>query len=131
MLQDSKVVRVPVYHFHDGFLEYTDILTEKYPDELRKIKVDKNVITNRFFNASRGWIKYKPLYIYLTQKNKYREKINKMYKGLEIAIPELNKLFKNKDFSILLRDLEQFDRTVVNSYKDYVKTNEIWNKLKK
>ena len=36
-LINSKVIKVPVYHFHDGFLKYTNIARQKYPKTLRKI----------------------------------------------------------------------------------------------
>ena len=40
----SKVIEMPVYHFHDAFLKYTNILNEKYPKKLRKIKIKHHKI---------------------------------------------------------------------------------------
>jgi len=129
-LQDTKVIKVPVYHFHDGFLKYTNILRGKYPKTLRKIKVEDEQIAKRFIQASRGWIKYKPLLLYVTDKEKYKEKINQIYQKLQEGIPEINKLFENEDCNILLEDLKQYDKNVKKHYEEYLKTNEIWNKLK-
>ena len=129
-LNDSKVVKVPVYHFHDGFLKYTNITRKKYPKTLRKIKSTEEQIEQRFFQASRGWVKYKSLFEYITDKEHYEEKIQKTYENLKIGIPEVNKLFENSNFEILLEDLKQYDENVKKHYKEYLRTNEIWNKLK-
>lgn len=37
-LNDSKVIKVPVYHFHDGFLKYTSILRKNILKHLEKLK---------------------------------------------------------------------------------------------
>ena len=44
-----------------------------------------------------------------------------------MGIPEVNKLFENDEFDVLLNDLKEYDEKVKN---EYVKTNEIWDKLK-
>lgn len=130
MLNNSKVIKVPVYHFHDGFLKYTNITREKYPKTLRKIKSTEEQIGHRFFQASRGWIKYKPLYEYLTDKEHYEEKIQKNLENLKSGVPEVNKLFDNFDFNILIEDLQNYNKNVKKHYKEYIRTNEIWNILK-
>lgn len=129
-LNESKVVKVPVYHFHDGFLKYTNILRGKCPKTLRKIKVEDEQIAKRFMQASKGWIKYKPLFQYITHPEDYTEQMKQTHKKLEASIPEINKLFQDEDFSFLLKDLEQYNKNVKKHYNEYLKTNEIWNKLK-
>lgn len=130
LLQNTKVIKVPVYHFHDGFLKYTNILRGKYPKTLRKIKVEDEQIIQRFMQASRGWIKYKPLFQYITDNKNYKTKINEVYEKLKAGIPEINKLFKGQEANILLEDLKQYDKNVKKHYEEYLKTNEVWNKLK-
>ena len=129
-LNDSKVIKVPVYHFHDGFLKYTNITRKKYPKILRRIKTSEEQIEQRFFKASRGWIKYKPLFEYVTDIQNYETKIENTYKNLKVGIPEVNKLFENDEFNVLLDDLKEYDANVKKHYNEYIKTNEIWNKLK-
>lgn len=129
-LNASKVIKVPVYHFHDGFLKYTTVLRKKYPKTLRKIKVEDEQIAKRFMQASKGWIKYKPLFQYITHPESYQEKMKETHKKLQASIPEINKLFKNEDFSFLLQDLTKYDKNVKKHYNEYLKTNEVWNKLK-
>ena len=129
-LLNSKVIKVPVYHFHDGFLKYTNIVRGKYPKTLRKIRSSEEQIEERFFKASRGWIRYKPLLEYITNKDNYTTSIEETRKQLEKGIPEVNKLFENSDFNILLTDLDEYSKNVKKHYSEYIKTNEIWNKLK-
>ena len=129
-LKNSKVIKVPVYHFHDGFLKYTNILRGKYPKTLRKIKVEDEQIAKRFIQASRGWIKYKPLFQYVTKPETYQEDMQMIHEKLKLGIPEINKLFEGENCNILLSDLEQYNKNVKKHYEEYLKTNEIWNKLK-
>lgn len=129
-LNDAKVIRVPVYHFHDGFLKYTNITRRKYPKTLRKIKSSEEQIEQRFLKASRGWIKYKPLFEYISNKAKYEEKMEITYQKLANGVPEINKLFVNDEFDVLLDDLKEYTKNVKKHYNEYLKTNQIWNELK-
>ena len=129
-LKNSKIVKVPVYHFHDGFLKYTSVVRQKYPKTLKKIKATDEEVEQRFLKASRGWIKYKPLLIYVTEQEHYKEKIKGNYEKLEKSIPEINKLFGTDVFDTLLADLKNYDKNVKKNYNEFISTNEIWNKLK-
>ena len=129
-LINSKVIKVPVYHFHDGFLKYTCILKGNYPKKLRRIKIEDEEIARRFIQASRGWVKYKPLLTYILNKDTYKEKFRVNYDKLNKSIPEVNKLFECNDANILLKDFEKYSKNVKKDYADFLKTNEIWNKLK-
>lgn len=130
LLDNSKTVRVPVYHFHDGFLKYTQIMDGVYPQTLRKINVKENNIKNRFLKASIGWIKYKPLLLYIKDKENYKKEINNIEKKLAEILPRLNNLFDDDCFSILIEELKKYDRDVEKHYNEYTRTNKIWNKLK-
>ena len=129
LLSDAKVVRVPTYHFHDGFLKYTQIMQEKYPTKLEKIKLDDKV-EKRFYDACIGWTKYKPLLLYITNKQDYQNKIKETHDKLAMSIPKINQLFPNYDFSILLQILEEYNANVTKHYKEYIRINNIWNKIK-
>lgn len=130
MLEHSRVLRIPFYHFHDGFLKYKSILKDNFPKTLRKIKVDEELIPQRFLNASRGWIKYKPLLLYIQDKENYANNIKDVKEKLKISIPEVNKLFPGYDMTILTKDLDTFSKNVEVHYQEYLKINEIWNTLK-
>lgn len=130
-LNNSKVLKVPVYHFHDGFLMYTDIMFSKYPKILEKVDNSEKLVEKRFFNASIGWIRYKPLLMYISDRKNYKENIKKVYENLENCIPAMNKIFKDYDFSMLLEEFTKYSKNVKNDYAEYLKTNAVWDKLKK
>ena len=132
-LANTKVLKVPVYHFHDGFLMYTDIMLSNFPTVLEKAKVEnsENLIEKRFFYASIGWIRYKPLLMYITDKENYNKNIEDVHSKLEKCIPVMNKIFKEYDFNILLEELKKYSNRVEQDFYEYNKTNEVWNRLKK
>ena len=52
-LKNENVLRVPTYHFHDGFLKYTELMEKKYPKKLRKTEnKDVGKVTYNLFNKS-------------------------------------------------------------------------------
>lgn len=131
LLGNSKTVRIPVYHFHDGFLKYTEIMERKYPKNLRKINVREECVKTRFLKATMGWIKYKPLLLYITDKKEYSKKIKEMRKSLEITVPKLNKVFSDDCFTDLLNELNIYDKNVAVHYEEYKRTNKIWETLRR
>ena len=131
LLGDSKIVRIPVYHFHDGFLKYTEIMEDDYPKSLRKINVREENVKSRFLKASMGWIKYKPLLLYIKNRETYRKEIEKTIGKLEETVPKLNKVFYDDCFTSVLKELEKYDKQVESHYEEYLRTNKIWEKLKK
>lgn len=80
--------------------------------------------------ASKGWMKYKPLLMYISDKKNYRSKIRETYQKLEDSVPEINKLFPNNNFNLLLDEFKEYSENVDKHYKEYLKTNEVWNKIK-
>lgn len=131
-LDDCAVMKIPVYHFHDGFLKYPEIMNEKYPRTLERMNFHGDIkIEDRFLNASLGWLKYKPLLLYIQHKEQYNQKIKEMREHLEVSIPKLTKIFNNNAFYQLIDVLDKYDASVQKDYELYLKTNEIWNQLKK
>lgn len=129
-LKNESVLRVPTYHFHDGFLKYTDLMDKKYPKKLKKTENNDISVEKRFLQASIGWMKYKPLLIYITDKEIYSQRLDIIRKKLEYSIPKMNQMFKNVDFSVLLEELDTYNMSVEKDYEEYVKTNEIWKKVR-
>lgn len=129
-LTNRKVVQVPTYHFHDSFLKYTEILKGCNPSKFSKTEVEDNMIEKRFLDASIGWIKYKPLLTYISQREQYTKIMDETKKKLEYSIPKINKVFKNHDFSILLEELEKYKNNVNKHYEEYLKTYDVWTRIK-
>lgn len=130
-LTQAKVIRVPIYHFHDGFLKYTTIMDGKYPETLRKIKPEDKKIEYRFYQASIGWMKYKPLLLYIENKEKYKQKDKLVRDKLTYSIPKINKLFKTDRFDDVLKAFNMWSSNVEEFYKDFIKTNKVWEELKR
>lgn len=129
-LKNEIVLKVPTYHFHDGFLKYTELMDKKYPKKLKKAENNDKSVEKRFLQASIGWIKYKPLLIYITDKEIYNKRLTIIREKLEYSIPKMNEMFKNVDFSILLEELDNYNKRVEKDYEEYIKTNEIWKKVR-
>ena len=68
--------------------------------------------------------------MYIKDKEKYKENIIEVKEKIEISIPQINKLFCNTNFEELIFALEEADKNVVKHYKEYLKTNEVWDKMK-
>ena len=130
LLKDAKILKIPVYHFHDGFLKYTSIIKGRYPKKLRRIKIEEENIESRFLKASKGWIKYKPLLMYIQDNENYKRNMKVAIEKLEKSVPKINELFESTNFTDLVKDLKKYDRNVEKHYKEYLKTNEIWKKMK-
>ena len=129
-LDEAKVFRIPLYHFHDGFLKCTSIMKNRFPSKLRKIESDENSIEQRFLKASIGWIKYKPLLMYIENPETYKERIEKVQEKLEKGSEKINKLFENSDFTHLPEIMKEYDENVEEHYQEFLDTNKIWDKLK-
>lgn len=130
LLDEAKVMRIPMYHFHDGFLTCTGIMKNRFPTKLKRIETDENSIEQRFLKASTGWIKYKPLLMYIENKETYPEKIAIVKEKLERSAEKINKLFDNSDFTHLPEIMAEYDEEVEEHYQEFLDTNRIWNKLK-
>ena len=130
MLDNCKVIKTPVYHFHDGFLKFTSIMSGKFPKKLRKIEPKDENVASRFYKASVGWLKYKPLLLYIRNKKEYKFEINKIRENLQVSIPAMNEIFKDQSFESLLEILNTYDENVQKHYKEFQETNRIWTKIK-
>lgn len=130
-LEDSKVIKVPVYHFHDGFLKYKEIMESKFPKKLKLVKSSDKTVEKRFYKACLGWIKYKPLLMYLTDKENYKDKMEVTHRKLKRSIKKVDSLYDNYNFENLLTALEKYDCDVEKHYQAFLETNKVWKKLKK
>lgn len=130
LLTEAKVVKVPTYHFHDGFLKYPGIVRGKFPKRFDKIPLDDVAIGERFLKASTGWVKYKPLLMYIMQRKTYLQDIETAKEKLKKSIENIDAIFPNSNFLGLVDELEKYDENVQIHYKEYMRTNEVWNRIK-
>ncbi|MBP1926964.1 hypothetical protein J2Z76_002836 [Sedimentibacter acidaminivorans] len=130
-LSNRKVLRVPCYAFHDGFSTYNHLMDGVLPTKLKYIQADSEKIATRFYRACIGWIRYKPLLIYITQKESYETKIEEMRKQLQVTLPKICAYFNRKDFMNISKELERYNSNVEKHYNQFIQTQEIWIKINK
>ena len=128
-LGERKVLHVPCYTFHDGFSTYNNLLEGVLPIRLKFIKADTKEITTRFYNACIGWIRYKPLLLYITQRDEYEEKIKEIREQLKKTLPKICAYFDNVDFMKVLTELEEYHKKVEKHYSEFLETQRIWAKI--
>lgn len=128
-LADRKVLRVPCYTFHDGFATYKHLLDGVLPVHLKFVKADTEQVITRFYKACIGWIRYKPLLLYITQPELYMEKIEEMRKQLIEALPKICIYFDKPDFMNVLDELRKYNKNVGKHHREFLETRRIWAKI--
>jgi len=128
-LSDKKVLRVPCYTFHDGFSTYNSLMDGVLPIKLKYIKADSEKISNRFYQACIGWIRYKPLLLYITQQENYEEKIKEMREQLEATIPKICAFFGRDDFVNVSTELKKYNKDVKKHYQQFIETQQVWKRI--
>ncbi len=128
-LGQRKVLRVPCYTFHDGFSTYHHLMDGVLPIKLKYIRADSEMVITRFYRACIGWIRYKPLLLYITQREHYDEKIDEMRKQLSAVLPKVCAYFRCEDFMNISKELERYNRNVRKHYQQYIETQQIWARI--
>ena len=126
---DYNIRKIPCYTFHDGFSTYEHLLLGVLPNKLKAMRADSNVLTKRFFKASIGWIRYKPLLLYITQRDNYEIEIMKMKENLSHVIPKICDYFGNNEFKKIVDELEFYHTHVEKHYKEFENTKSAWIKI--
>ena len=129
--KNARVLKIPTYHFHDSFLQFTGIMKDKYPKNLNKISFVDNEVEQRFLRATIGWTRYKPLLYYIKDRKNYEKIIEETRDKLKKSVKKINTEFITCDFSCLIKELNKYDKDVQKHYEEYIKVNELWDKLKK
>ena len=128
-LSERKVLRIPCYAFHNGFSIYNYLLSGVLPASLKPITANSAAIVNRFYNACIGWVRYKPLLVYITRREEYRDIIDDMKRKLVLSLPKMSAYFNRKDFKRVMTELNRYDKNVEIHYAQFMKNQEIWKKL--
>jgi hypothetical protein len=128
-LSERTVLRVPCYAFHDGFSSYTYLLEGVMPTTLRSIQPKSELVVRRFYNACIGWIRYKPLLLFITDQEHYEDKIKDMTEKLCQTLPTICSYFKTNSFMKILNELKKYDRSVREHNKKFERTKLIWSNV--
>lgn len=129
-LSQNKVLRIPCYTFHDGFSTYHHLMDGVLPTKLKWIQADNEKIINRFYRACIGWVRYKPLLLYITQRDHYEDKIAEMEQKLFDTLPKVCSYFNNENFKNVFKELNRYHKNVEKHYQQYLETQQIWLKIK-
>ena len=128
-LTDFKVLKVPCYTFHDAFLEYKHLLSGVLPIELSGVDAHDAFVRQRFAKAAIGWIRYKPLLTYITNRNGYGATIEEMTHKLDATIPKLCAYFGTDQFERVRTDLAVYHRNVKRHFRNFEATRVAWAKV--
>ncbi len=128
-LSDLKVLKVPCYTFHDGFLTYKNLLNGVLPVSLDAIDSASPVIVKRFINAAVGWVRYKPLMMYITKRDKFDLLMMKMKSQLESSVPKLCEYFQTRDFEVIHKEFAHYYKNVNRHFKEFSATKSAWSEL--
>ncbi len=128
-LSQRIVKRVPCYTFHDGFGTYKHLLNGVLPIDLKPITANSPENVDRFYKACIGWIRYKPLLLYITKREEYEENISRMRGQLAYTLPKLCAYFGREDFMKIAAELETYHRNVKKHYERFLATQNIWKKI--
>ena len=128
-LSDRRVVKVPCYAFHDGFSTYNHLLDGVLPIKLKNVNAQNDQIITRFHRACIGWIRYKPLLLYITQQDHYEQEIDLIREKLAATLPKISAYFGKDSFLKIEKELERYHKNVEKHYKQFSDTKQAWGKI--
>lgn len=128
-LSERRVLRVPCYTFHDGFSTYHHLLEGVLPIRLKFVRCDNEQVRDRFYRACIGWIRYKPLLLYITQPDQYEERIGEMREKLQGVLPKISRYFRYPEFANVLAELEKYHKNVQKHYAEFQAAKRVWARI--
>ncbi len=126
---DCTVRKVPCYTFHDAYSAYPCLLSGTLPNRLKAMCADTPAIYSRFLKACIGWIRYKPLLLYITAPEEYVARIEGIREDLNMVLPKLCAHFGNEDFRAILKELDFYHAHVKEHFEDFQATKCAWLKV--
>ena len=99
------------------------------PKVLEPVDCSSPSVVKRFANAAIGWIRYKPLMIYITQPNEYETIMEEVEKKLELTIPKLCRYFHNTHFEQIRHELFHYRNNVKRHFAAFQQTKKAWAKV--
>jgi hypothetical protein len=128
-LTGRTVLRVPCYTFHDGFSTYKHLLHGVLPLRFKFIRADQEAIVTRFYKACIGWMRYKPLLLYITHPESYAEMIDRIRRQLVATLPKICDYFGQRRFMNILTELEEYNKSVEVQAREFEMTRTAWARI--
>jgi len=129
-LAEATVKRVPCYTFHDGFLRYLSILHGVLPEQLEPVLANDDGVIQRFMRATKEWVAYKPLLIYVTQRSNYHREMTHVRTNLARTAPRLAAYLDQPGFLDALDVLARQDQEVAAHYEQFMRVQEYWGAIR-
>ncbi|MGI6005439.1 MAG: hypothetical protein ACOX88_08530 [Christensenellales bacterium] len=129
-LSGHKVLRIPSYTFHDGFSVYNDLLDGVLPLEMKHINADNEKIVMRFYRACIGWIRYKPLYLFITRTEDFDREMEAVREKLAVTLPKLCEYFDMPRFRNIALEFERYRKAVPRHYELFMQNQRIWEQIR-
>lgn len=126
---DCTIRKVPCYTFHDAYCAYPSLLSGALPNRFKVMNLTSSAIYKRFFKAAIGWIRYKPLLLYITKPENYRAQIAQMHENLDAVLPKLCAFVGNDDFQKMAKELMFYDAHVEQHFDEFETTKRAWRKI--
>lgn len=126
--EDKVVLKVPAYTFHDGFLKYSALLHGVLPRRLDPVDALDPAVTRRFAKAAVGWVRYKPLLTYITDRGAFESTVESMAATFQRLGPALLARFKAPEFKRLLPELKRYAAKVPEHLEMFERSKAAWAK---
>lgn len=128
-LAERKVLKVPCYTFHDGFGAYHHLLDGVLPIWLKPSDAENEKVILRFYSACLGWIRYKPLLLYITQREQYEAKIEEIRTKLLKTVPKVCAFFGREEFKNIHTELERYHKHVHKHFEEFTEMQSVWKRI--
>ncbi len=99
------------------------------PVKLENVQADCEKITTRFHRACVGWIRYKPLLLYITHRDQYEERISEIRENLSATLPKVCAFFGSDSFMNISQELERYHKNVTKHYAQFVESQVAWRRI--
>ena len=129
LLQERTVLKIPCYTFHDGFSSYQYLLEGSLPLQLKPITSEAAEINERFLNACIGWIRYKPLLVYIIDKDNYEQRMKAIRKALDATLPIISAFFTDDRFLDILTEFDRYVSGTENHYRLFQTVQNTWARI--
>jgi septum formation topological specificity factor MinE len=129
-LSEHRVLRVPCYTFHDGFSIYSDLLDGVLPLQLKHVDANTERVVSRFYKACIGWVRYKPLYLFITKPDRFAEETVTIKSKLAATVPKLCKYFDNPCFQKIIAEFDKYCRKAVSHHQLFLDNQRIWEHIR-
>ncbi|MPM33559.1 hypothetical protein SDC9_80135 [bioreactor metagenome] len=129
LLHDRTVRQIPCYAFHDGFSTYKHILDGALPTQLAPITAESRAVVTRFLGACTGWVRYKPLLVYLTKPEAFEREMAHMQKTLSEVLPKFAAYAEDDGFLAIEGEFLKYRKNVAKHAAQLHLAKATWKKL--